>query len=313
MFEKVSKSFYRTPLHKLNYELFSKLNINLYIKRDDLYPISGGGNKGRKLEYIINNKVKKKYNALVTTGGSQSNHIRASLIRAKELGWKSHIIIHDHKPQVEETGNLKLTKLMADKVTYVDIKDVAVSMDNAISELKREGYNPLYIWGGGHCLEGTLAYHNAVIELSSQLKKIQPQYIFLASGTGATQAGLVSGAKQFFDDCKVIGISISRDAKKGKNEVYNSVRQIENHLGFNRCSMKDIYFDDSFSGGGYDISYKGLDEIIKDLAKFGIILDKTYTAKAFYGMIEYALQGKIKPNSNIIFWHTGGLLNFLCP
>ena len=178
MFEKVSKSFYRTPLHKLNYELFSKLNINLYIKRDDLYPISGGGNKGRKLEYIINNKAKKKYNALVTTGGSQSNHIRASLIRAKELGWKSHIIIHDHKPQVEEAGNLKLTKLMADKVTYVDIKDVAVSMDNAISELKREGYNPMYIWGGGHCLEGTLAYHNAVIELSSQLKKFSPNIFF---------------------------------------------------------------------------------------------------------------------------------------
>ena len=66
---------------------------------------------------------------------------------------------------------------MADKVTYVDIKDVAVSMDNAISELKREGYNPMYIWGG-HCLDGTLAYHNAVIELSSQLKKIQPNYIF---------------------------------------------------------------------------------------------------------------------------------------
>ena len=72
MFEKVSKSSFITPLHKLNYELFSELNINLYIKRDDLYPISGGGNKGRKLEYIINNKAKKKYNALVTTGGSQS-------------------------------------------------------------------------------------------------------------------------------------------------------------------------------------------------------------------------------------------------
>ena len=216
MYEQISRNNLKTPIYKLEHELFDKMNLSLYIKRDDLYPISGGGNKGRKLDYIINSKIKKTYNALVTTGSSQSNHIRACLLRAKELGWKSHIIIHDPKPVGELTGNLKIIDLIADKITYVEIKDVSSSMNKAIYEFKEDGYNPLYIWGGGHCLEGTLAYHNAVLELNTQLNKIQPDYIFLASGTGATQAGLISGAKVCFEDCKVIGISVSREKNFGK-------------------------------------------------------------------------------------------------
>ena len=191
------------------------------------------------------------------------------------------------------------------------MEDVSKEMDKAISKFKFNGYNPLYIWGGGHCLEGSLAYHDAVLELKTQLENIKPNYIFLASGTGATQAGLVSGSKLYFEDCKVIGISISRDKKKGEIEVFNSVKELELHLGTDICEPKDVVFDDCYNGGGYNISFKGLDFLVKEMAKSGVILDETYTAKAFYGMIDYVKKNKIKPNSNIVFWHTGGLLNFL--
>ena len=287
--------------------------IKLFLKRDDLYDISGGGNKGRKLKFILNEEVKQTYNALVTTGSNQSNHIRASLIKAKELGWETHIIIHDVKPATEDdvTGNLRLTNLLADQITYVEMKDVGQAMDNAMLELKEKGYNPLYIWGGGHCLEGTLAYYDAALELKNQLKSTEPDYIFLASGTGATQAGLIVGCKTFFTECKVIGISIAREKERGMTEIFKSVQELEHHLGSKICTIEDVFFDDSYNGGGYGNDYKELEREIKTQAKKGIILDKTYTAKAFYGMMDYIKNGKVKPNSNIVFWHTGGLLNFL--
>ena len=253
MCEQISKYNFNTPLQKLNHEFFEKTNVNLFIKRDDLYPISGGGNKGRKLNYIINEKNINKYDAIVTTGSNQSNHIRASLIKAKELGWKSHIIIHDKKSDGALRGNLKISNLLADKITYVDIKDVANAMDRAIFEFKKKGYKPLYIWGGGHCLEGALAYHNAAIELKNQLINTEPDYIFLASGTGATQAGLISGTKLCFKDCKVIGISVSRNKKKGEIEIFKSVEELEKYFKVKRCQTQDIIFDDSYSGGGYDM------------------------------------------------------------
>jgi 1-aminocyclopropane-1-carboxylate deaminase/D-cysteine desulfhydrase-like pyridoxal-dependent ACC family enzyme len=184
-------------------------------------------------------------------------------------------------------------------------------MDNAMFDLKKDGYEPLYIWGGGHCLEGTYAYHDAILELKKQLNTIEPDYIFLASGTGATQAGLVSGAKSYFKNCKVIGISIAREKERGKSEVFKSVQELESYLGTENCFYDDVYFDDAYNGGGYNMDYNELNEVINNQAQNGIILDKTYTAKAFYGMIDYVKKGKIKPNSKIVFWHTGGLLNFL--
>ena len=134
-----------TRLDTYESEFLEANNIKLFIKRDDLYNISGGGNKGRKLKYIINKDVKIKHNALVTTGSNQSNHIRASLIIANELGWKSHIVIHDEKPKKISTGNLRLTELLADYITYVEMKNVAGTMEKAMLDFKNDGYNPIYI------------------------------------------------------------------------------------------------------------------------------------------------------------------------
>lgn len=311
MYEQISGPKFCTPIYRLDHELFRNLDINLFVKRDDLYPISGGGNKGRKLNYIINSEVKKNHDALVTTGSSQSNHIRASLLKAKELNWKASIVIHDEAPDGELTGNLRITNLLADEIQYVGMKEVASSMDNAMNKLKKEGYEPFYIWGGGHCVEGSLAYYHAALDLKVQLGEIEPDYIFLASGTGATQAGLVSGSKASFRDCEVVGISVARDTIRGMREVWKSVKKLEDYLRVNKCGIGDVVFDDSYNGGGYNRTFEEMENTIFEFAADGVLLDTTYTGKAFHGMIDYAKKGKIKPNSTVVFWHTGGLLNLL--
>jgi 1-aminocyclopropane-1-carboxylate deaminase/D-cysteine desulfhydrase-like pyridoxal-dependent ACC family enzyme len=287
------------------------LGIKLLIKRDDLYPLPGGGNKARKLDCILNQKVKKKYNAIVTTGSSHSNHIRATAIYAAMLGWKTICIIHDQRPR-EYEGNLKITGMTGAELRFVEKDEVKVSMDNAMEELKENGYNPLYIWGGGHCLEGSYAYFKAVKELKEQLGNVIPSYLFTASGTGATQAGIEIGIKRFLPGCQVVGISVARERERGVNAILESMTELNTFLSCPVQISQNINFDDKYIGHGYASAYPEMLETIRWAAKSeGVILDPIYTGKAFHAMREYVYKGLVPQNSVVIFWHTGGLLNML--
>lgn len=289
----------------------TELGINLRIKRDDLYPLPGGGSKARKLNYILNEDIRKNYNAIVTTGSNQSNHLRATALWAAKLGWKLTCVIHDDEPVIYE-GNLKIVKLSGAELRFVQKTEVKDAMDKAMVDLSNEGYKPFYIWGGGHCVEGALAYYEAVKELKEQLKGVKPDFLFVASGTGTTQAGIEIGVRQFLPGCKVIGISVARDEQRGKEAVLESMGTLNNYLG-NPITMPDnIEFDDNWMGCGYEATYPELIDTIKWAAKTeGLILDPTYTGKAFHALRMYVKNEVIKPNSNVVFWHTGGLLNLM--
>lgn len=166
-----------------------KLSIKVYVKHDDLYPLPGVGSKARKLNNILNEDIRKNYNAIVTTGSNQSNHLRATALWAAKLGWKLTCVIHDDEPVIYE-GNLKIVKLSGAELRFVQKTEVKDAMDKAMVDLSNEGYKPFYIWGGGHCVEGALAYYEAVKELKEQLKGVKPDFLFVASGTGTTQAGI---------------------------------------------------------------------------------------------------------------------------
>ncbi|HSH52166.1 MAG TPA: pyridoxal-phosphate dependent enzyme, partial [Bacteroidales bacterium] len=196
-----------TPINFL-YNISKILEINIRVKHDDFYPFPGGGSKARKLNYILNENIQKKYNAIVTAGGNQSNHLRSTALFAAKLGWKLICIIHDDKPERYE-GNLKIVKLTGAELRFVQKAGVKEAMDKAMADLSNEGYTPFYIWGGGHCVEGALAYYDAVKELKAQLKEVKPDYLFVASGTGTTQAGIEIGIREFLPDCQVIGISVA--------------------------------------------------------------------------------------------------------
>jgi 1-aminocyclopropane-1-carboxylate deaminase/D-cysteine desulfhydrase-like pyridoxal-dependent ACC family enzyme len=289
----------------------SFLNINLFIKRDDLYPISGGGSKARKINFIINENIRKNYNAIVTVGSNQSNHLRTTALWAAKLNWKLICIIHDDEPDIFE-GNLKIVKLTGAELRFIKKTEVKEAMDLAMVDLSNEGFKPFYIWGGGHCLEGALAYYEAVKELKEQLINVQPDFIFVASGTGTTQAGIEVGVRQFFPECKVIGISVAREKQRGKKAILESMNMLNNYLGNPIIMSDDVEFDDNWMGNGYESIYPELIETIKWAAKIeGLILDPTYTGKAFHALKMYVKKNVIKPNSNVVFWHTGGLLNLM--
>ena len=287
------------------------LEINIYVKHDDLYPLPGGGSKARKLNYILNEDVRKNYNAIVTAGSNQSNHLRATALWAAKLGWKIICVIHDNEPNIYE-GNLKIVKLTGAELRFVQKIEVKEAMDKAMLDLSNEGYKPFYIWGGGHCVEGALAYYEAVKELKGQLMDVDTDYIFLSSGTGTTQAGIEIGVRRFIPGCKVIGISVAREKTRGKRAILESMNVLNTYL-CNPINVPDnIEFDDNWIGNGYEGTYPELIDTIKWAAKTeGLILDPTYTGKAFHALKMYANNGIIKPNSNVVFWHTGGLLNLM--
>lgn len=301
---------YKTQLDN-SVNISALLNINLLIKRDDLYPLPGGGSKARKLDYILNENIRKKYNAIVTTGSNQSNHLRATALWAAKLGWKLICVIHDAEPSTY-TGNLKIVKLTGAELRFVQKMEVKEAMDKAIIDLNSEGYKPLYIWGGGHCVEGSLAYYEAVKELKEQLIGEKPEFLFVASGTGTTQAGIEIGIRQFFPECKVIGVSVARKKQRGKEAVLESMNELNYYLDNPIILPADIEFDDNWIGNCYEATYPELLETIDWAAKTeGLILDPTYTGKAFYALRKYVNKKMIEPNSNVVFWHTGGLLNLM--
>jgi len=301
-----------TPL--IFYKRISKLmKIQLYVKRDDLYPLTGGGNKARKMQYIFNNARFKGSNAIVTAGGIQSNHVRVAALMAAANGWPSIMIIHAEKPKQDTLrGNLKLTALTGAELRFVEMKDVAAAMDDAMDDLFQKGRTPFYIWGGGHCVEGSYAYYQAVKELKEQFGENKPDYILVASGTGTTQAGIEIGTRHFFPECQVIGVSIARKNERGGEVILTSMRELDDYLN-NPVSLPDnIHFDDSYIGNGYETTYPELIETIRWAARTeGLILDPTYTGKAFHALRQYVQNGIIPQGAKVLFWHTGGLLNLM--
>ena len=295
-----------TPLRRYP-KLSQNLGIKLWVKHDDEIQRACGGNKVRKLFKIFNDSLKFRYNAIVTTGGIYSNHIRSAAILAAEKGWKARIVIHDRKPSVPP-ANLKIAHLTGANISFCKKKNIKIEMRKAMSEMRLLKYNPLYIWGGGHSASGVEAFQDAVLEIKGQCKKkkIKPSYIIVASGTGSTQAGLIAGSSKLMPNTKIIGISVSHNKLKGVKHISKSLEMIEFDF------KGKIEFYDDFLAGGYCKTNKAQKETIRVAASTeGLLLDPIYTGKAFHGLKCLVKSGKIKKGSDVIFWHTGSLINLI--
>lgn len=297
-------SKFTTPITIINYA-----GYEIYVKRDDLYPQVGGGNKSRKSDYIVPSVKNRGYDYIVTNGGVNSNHCRAIALKCKEYGLGCSLVLHSPTPKkIKQSLNLYLTQLSGAEICYCQLDELANKMDSTIDELKARGNKPYYLWGGGHCIEGSLAYHDAAKEVLAQHEGFIPDLVFLASGTGTTQAGLIVGFHE--TDTKVVGISVARKSDRGKDIINNSVQELAKYLK-KKVDNEIIFFDD-WLYGGYELYNQELVSLINDVAKkTGLILDSTYTAKAFIGMLDYLKSNNITSSSKILFWHTGGLLNLL--
>ena len=276
---------------------------HLWMKREDLIPFSFGGNKARKAQLFFREIDSGGYDCVVTYGSGSSNHCRviANVCCRRDMG----CFIISPEEASEATFNSQMMNLFGAKITTVPVSEVHNTIEEIIEELISAGKKPYFIEGGGHGNLGTEAYVQCYREIKEQEKEIGVSfdYIFFASGTGTTHAGLVCGQLLNGDQRNIVGISIARKNPKGREVVLNSIRSyLADRASEELIQAATVFVDDYTAGYGTDDSR--VTEIIETVLKtYGIPLDKTYTGKAFMGMTEYI---KVVSNKNILFIHTGG-------
>lgn len=281
-------------------------NNSFYIKRDDLIPFTFGGNKVRKALLFFEDIKRVNADCVVTYGSSSSNHCR--VISNIAAGKKLPCYIISPTEASYPTFNSKMIDLFDAKITQCPITEVSVTIDEKLGELKAKGHKPYFIQGGGHGIIGTQAYVNAYQEILDyeKSKGIYFDYIFHASGTGTTQAGMICGKVINSNDRKIVGISIARKNPYGSKVVNDSVNSYMESVGRECVCPEHIYFIEDYVVDGYGTYNKDILETIKEVFNNdGIPMDTTYTGKAYWGMKEYIMENKIT-NKNILFIHTGG-------
>lgn len=308
-----------TPLHRLNHAS-QALGIDLWIKRDDLTGFAGGGNKGRKLEFLIADALAQNSDCFVTCGAYQSNFVRQAAYAAQMFNMQFHAaVMHwphpgagretrpaNWQPEREPSGNIKLTLFsgasitVAEDGTFDELENHATAIAN---KLRESGKNVYQTPAGGSSPVGALGFVAAVDELLSQTTPFD-QIVF-ASGSGSTQVGLAFGHARANVGTNIIGICTDDEPEMVDYfaEIAEGVSQLT--LSDTKLSPSDFVLDTSFHGGGYQSHSDGAREAIRFLAEAeGIFLDPVYTGKAFAGLMDYAKRGKLPGRT--LFWHTGG-------
>ena len=281
--------------------------------RDDLFPFVGGGSKARKAVEYERFLRGGGYNAVVTCGDIQSNHNRAMALMCARNGWKCHLCIQGSEERfLSEKGNALLCRLSGAECEFIDPSETAVAMDRAMDAFMAAGFKPFYVHGGGHDLPGGTCFVDAVAELKRQCDVVgyKPDYIFLASGTGSTQAGIVVGLELAgWGDVKVVGISVARQYERGRQVIVDFANELIGHYGLKQDFSEKIFFNTEYLFGGYEKYSIEMDDYLKMVMQStGVMFDTTYSGKGFYGMMQEIRKHGLE-RKNILFWHTGGLMN----
>lgn len=300
-FPKVSLGIFPTPIHRLN-RISALLNTNIYIKRDDLCGLGLGGNKTRKLEYLLADAMQKKAEIVFTTGGAQSNHAMLTAAAAGKLGLKA-ILVLKKRGVTECLGNQLLEHLMGTDVRFVDTDsydDIYNEMDRIGKELGKPYYK---IPCGGSNALGAIGY----VECAEEIRDsgLSFDHIICAEGSGGTMAGLALGAKLFLPQTKVHGMMVDTDPfdEITPRLMKESAALLESDVSI---SSSDFHLRD-MCGPGYAIPSEEGNAAVRLLAsEEGIFLDPVYTGKAFAGLVAMAKEGAFRPDEKVLFLHSGG-------
>jgi D-cysteine desulfhydrase len=285
---------------------------NIFIKRDDQTGLASGGNKTRKLEYLIQEALDNGCDTIITAGAQQSNHCRQTAAACAIAKLKCHLLLGGSEPQ-KYNGNLLLSHLLGAYIHFTGENRKGEDIDRLKQQLELEEKKPFMIPYGGSNLKGALGFVNAVKELKSQLiaQNLKIDYLFFASSSGGTQAGLTLGNDLYHLNTKLIPIGIDKNETLGmslEQAVLNLVNEGKTLLNIKKeYKLSDVKINHNYNEAGYGIVTNNEIEAIKELAQNeGIILDPVYTGRAFYAMIDYLNKNKIPKNANVLFWHTGG-------
>ncbi len=282
----------------------------IYIKRDDLTGLAFGGNKARKLEYLVAHAIGKGATVLITEGAAQSNHARMTAAAAAIAGLRCCLVL-DARLGAEVQGNLLLDHLMGAQVTIVaDKHERREAMERVFQQLTTAGEVPYLIPTGGSVPIGALGYVAFVLELLNQLLAIgeSPTRLYFPTGSQGTQAGIVVGARCFHAPFVPIGVAVEANAGALRKEALSLVQGICKLLNIpDAFTEQDIVIDDGYVGQAYGVPTEEGVEAIRLLARTeAIFLDPVYTGKAMAGMLADIRAGKIPSSASIIFLHTGG-------
>ena len=306
---KVSLAHLPTPVEKLE-RLTKFLNgPDLYIKRDDMTGLATGGNKTRKLEFLVADAIQHGCDHIVTVGSEQSNHCRQTAAAAAKNSLGCSVVLSGKKPK-RRLGNVLLDEILGAHVYWTNGRSRAETMNEVIHELLSMGRKPYPIPLGGSNVIGSTSYVAAMQELTNQTKEahLNFDFIVLASSSGGTQAGIVLGSQVFGFKGEVLGISVDSPADQLKTQVAALATATATHLGLDSTSVLDrVVVNDDYVGDGYAQVGEPEREAIQLMGqKEGILIDPVYTAKAVAGIIDLIRWGAFTRGQSILFWHTGG-------
>ena len=288
----------------------------LFIKRDDCTGLAIGGNKTRKLEYLMGEAVAKGATTIITVGGVQSNHARQTAAAAARLGLACELILPRVVPSqsadYESSGNVLLDRLLGAKVHITDDAEQSQEVIKKImASVEAEGGSVYFIPSGGSTPLGALGYVEAAFELDRQAsaKELNIDYLVVASSTGGTQAGLLTGLTALGNRTEVIGVTVYNPAEMlvpGIKELAagtSLLLEMDEH-----AAGKKVRVEEGYLGEGYGLPTKGMIEAVSLTATLeGVLLDPVYTGKAMAGLIDMIRAGQFEEQDNVVFLHTGGV------
>ena len=305
----------KTPLEKLSRLTEYLGGPNIYMKRDDLLGLTLGGNKTRKLEFLVADALQKGADTLITCGAVQSNHCRLTLAAAVKEGLKCRFVLEERVPgsyKPQGCGNNFLFHLLGvEKINVVPSgSNMMAEMELVAKELEAEGRIPYIIPGGGSNEIGATGYVACAQEILEQSfdMGLNINYVVTTSGSTGTHAGLVVGFYGSNSNIPVIGLNISRKKDIQEEMVYKLVEKTANFVGINGTVPKEtVVCFDEYVGAGYSIPTEGMIEATKLVAQTeAILMDPVYSGKAMAGLIDLIRKGYFKKEDNIVFLHTGG-------
>jgi len=316
---RVDIGFFPTPLQKLE-NMSNEYGVDLFIKRDDLSGPEFGGNKVRKLEFIIAEALERNCDYIITYGGFQSNHCRQLTAACKKYGLEPILYLVSEKEPEEYRANLHLDKIMDAEINFVgeELDDMEKAMEKGlekgkkrVKQLEENGFRCYDCPPGGFDRNGTLGFLWAFGELVEQLDGVADKidYIVHANGTGGTYTGLMMGKKVLGLEVDILPFSVSSPSPDFEQRIFLMSDKVKDKLGREVSTIKpeEVEIDTDHYGPGYDVPYEGSIEATKELARQeGIFLGPAYTAKAMAGLLDYIEKGKIEEDKSVLFWHTGG-------
>lgn len=281
----------------------------LWVKRDDQTGLATGGNKTRKLEFLVADALRHQADTLITAGADQSNHARQTAAAAAKFGLQSVLVLRGEAPPTTE-GNLLLDRLLGADVIWAGDEPLDARMAAVARQLDEEGRRPYVVPYGGSNPVGASGYVAAMTELHAQCveRALTFDHIVFASSSGGTQAGLVVGAGAARGPGRILGISVDLPADALREKLADLAARTARHLELDLAfDPGDFAVNDDYLGGGYAVVGNLERDAIQTVARSeGLLLDPVYTGRAFGGLIDLIRGGAFKTDEKVLFWHTGG-------